>query len=69
MQESLVATINYGFQTMKLHSIAAVINPDNKASIKLLERNHFVKEAHFKENYYHQGEFRDTEIYSLLKPN
>lgn len=66
MQESLVAIIKYGFQDIKLHSIEAVINPDNAASIKLLEKNHFVKEAHFKENYYDKGEFKDTGIYSLL---
>ncbi len=66
MQESLVAIINYGFQDMKLHSIEAVINPDNAATIKLLERNHFVKEAHFKENFFHKNSFQDTVIYSLL---
>lgn len=66
MQEASAAIINYGFSTMGLHSIEAIVNPDNAASIKLLERNRFVKEAHFKENYFYKGEFRDTAVYSLL---
>ena len=68
MQEALAPVLDYGFKTMKLHSIAAVISPDNIASIKLVEKNRFVKEAHFKEDYYDKGEFRDTAIYSLLNP-
>ena len=68
MQEALVPVLDYGFKTMKLHSIAAVISPENTASIKLVEKNGFVKEAHFKEDYYDKGEFRDTAIYSLLNP-
>jgi [ribosomal protein S5]-alanine N-acetyltransferase len=68
MQEALTVVLDYGFRDMKLHSIAAVINPDNEASIKLVEKNKFIKEAHFKEDYYHNEKFRDTAIYSLLTP-
>ncbi len=66
MNEAMKALIDYGFNTMKLHSIEATVNPDNAASIKVLERNKFVKEAHFKENYFHNGAFHDSAIYSLL---
>jgi ribosomal-protein-alanine N-acetyltransferase len=68
MQEVLTVVLDYSFKTMKLHTIAAVISPDNTASIKLVEKNGFVKEAHFKEDYYDKGEFRDTAIYSLITP-
>lgn len=68
IQEALTAIIDYGFKIMKLHTIEAIINPNNEASYRLLEKNRFVKEAHFKENYYHKGEFRDTAIYTLLNP-
>jgi ribosomal-protein-alanine N-acetyltransferase len=64
--EALKAIINYGFSVMKLHSLEANVNPLNTASIKLLERNNFVKEAHFKENYYFDGKYLDSAIYSLL---
>jgi ribosomal-protein-alanine N-acetyltransferase len=66
MSEAMVAIVDYGFNTLKLHSIEAIINPDNAATIKLLTRNKFVKEAHFKEHYFHNGEFRDTGVYTLL---
>jgi [ribosomal protein S5]-alanine N-acetyltransferase len=68
MQEALTAVLDYGFTVMKLHSVEANINPDNAASMKLLERNKFIKEAYFKENFYYNGKFLDSVIYSLLTP-
>ena len=66
MQEAIDAVLKYGFQTIKLHSVEANVNPANNASIKLLEKNKFVKEAHYKENYFYDGKFLDSAIYSLL---
>jgi ribosomal-protein-alanine N-acetyltransferase len=66
MQEAMSAVIKYGFEKMNLHSIEANVNPANESSIKLLERNDFIKEAYFKENYFYDGKFLDTAIYSLL---
>lgn len=68
MLESLTAVIRFGFETLKLHSIEANVNPSNTPSIKLLERSGFIKEAHFKENYYFNGKFLDSAIYSLVTP-
>ena len=68
MQEALTVVLDYGFKTMKLHSVEANVNPANEASIKLLERNNFIREAYHKENYYHNGKFLDSAIYSLITP-
>jgi ribosomal-protein-alanine N-acetyltransferase len=68
MNEVLSVVIKYGFEQMKLHSIEANINPANIASQKLLEKNGFVREAYFKENFFWQGKFLDSAIYSLLAP-
>ncbi len=68
MDEAIKAVLQYGFETMQLHSVEANVNPANDASIKLLERNGFVKEAHFRENYYYNGKFLDSVIYSLISP-
>ena len=68
MQEALTEVLNFGFNILKLHSIEANVNPDNIASIKLLERNKFIREAFFKENIYYEGKFSDSVIYSLLEP-
>ncbi len=69
MNEALKHTIQYGFNEMNLHSIEAIINPINIASAKLLEKNNFIKEGHFKENELYNGKFIDTIVYSLLNKN
>lgn len=66
MSEALQAVLNYGFNTLGLHAMEANVNPDNAASIQLLERNGFVREAYFRENFYFDGKFEDSAIYSLL---
>ena len=66
MKEALEAVIVYGFDTIKLHSIEARITPENIASAKLLEKTGFIREAYFKEDYFYNGRFRDTAVYSML---
>ena len=68
MHEAMAAGLHYGFHTMKLHSVEANVNPNNIASIKLLEKNKFIREAYFKENYYFDGKYLDSAIYSLISP-
>ena len=67
MKEAIICVINYGFNVLKLHSIAAFLSPGNIGSSSVLESTGFVKEAHLKENFYFRGEFGDTLIYSRLK--
>ncbi|MEP6712466.1 MAG: GNAT family N-acetyltransferase [Ferruginibacter sp.] len=66
MKEAIKPVIDYGFTSMKLHTIEANINPANKASEVLLESIGFVREGYFKENYFFNGIFSDSAIYSLL---
>lgn len=67
--EALEAVVQYGFEQLQLHSIEAIIDPENVASEKVLQKNGFVKEAHILENELYEGKFLDTVIYSLLKRN
>lgn len=69
VSEAILAILEYGFQDMNLHSIEAVIDPENSASERVLQKNGFVKEAHILENEYYEGRFWDTIIYSMLKRN
>ena len=69
MSEAIEAVLAYGFDHLNLHSVEAVIDPDNIASEKVLIKNGFVKEAHILENELWDGKFWDTVIYSLLKRN
>jgi ribosomal-protein-alanine N-acetyltransferase len=66
MKEALLASLEYGKSILKLHSIEAHINPANTASAAILTSTGFVKEAHFKEDYFFNGVFMDTAIYSRL---
>jgi len=64
--EAVNVLIKYGFENLKLHSIEAVIDPENFASEKVLQKCGFVKEAHLKESEFWEGKFLDKVIYSLL---
>ncbi|MFV8351671.1 GNAT family N-acetyltransferase [Flavobacterium sp. XS2P14] len=66
VSEAVKEVVKYGFEVMKLHSIEAVLDPENYGSAKVLEKNGFVKEAHLKENSFFEGRFLDTLIYSIL---
>ncbi len=67
MQEALNKVIEFGFKELCLHSIEGNVNPNNLDSIKLLEKFGFKREAYFKEDYFYNGKFLDTAIYSLLE--
>jgi [ribosomal protein S5]-alanine N-acetyltransferase len=69
MHEAMNEVIRFGFARIKLHSIEANVNPHNTPSIKLLERNNFIREGYFKEDFFYNGKFLDSAIYSLLISN
>jgi ribosomal-protein-alanine N-acetyltransferase len=64
MSEALQKISDFGFQKMKFHSIEAVLDPENKPCEKLLVRNGFIKEAHHKENFFSEGKFYDSLVYT-----
>jgi len=66
IQEAFRAAIDYGFKIMKLHSIEAVVNHENIASKKLLERTGFTNDAFFKDYLHHHGSYISANVYSLL---
>lgn len=66
MKEAIISVNNYGFGPMQLHSIEARISPENTASAKVLEKTGFAREGYFKEDYYFQGKFKDTGVYSIV---
>lgn len=67
MTEAIEEVLQVGFEQMELHSVEGNVNPTNIASIKILEKFNFRREAYYKENFYFDGKFVDTAIYSLLK--
>lgn len=67
MSEALATVLAYGLGPMGLHSVEAHVNPDNEASIALLLKHGFVREAYFRENCFYEGKFMDTAVYGLVK--
>lgn len=67
MFEALNKVVQYGFRTMKLHSIEAIVDAENIASNALLHHFGFVKEAYFREDFYHLHRFRNSIHYGLLE--
>lgn len=65
--EALKAMVDYLFVVLKKHRIIASVDPRNLASIRLIERLKFRKEAHFKKSYYLRGEWVDDIIYAMLE--
>ena len=67
MLEALIEVVKYGFQDMGIHSIIAEVDPNNAGSVKLLKKGGFQKEGHFRESYYFDGEFLDSDYYCMIK--
>lgn len=65
--ESLKKVIDYLFDDLKKHRIITSIDPDNKNSVRLVERIGFRKEAHFVESLFLNGQWVDDLIYALIE--
>jgi RimJ/RimL family protein N-acetyltransferase len=64
--DALRNLIKYGFETLNLHRIYAIIYEFNKASIELFEKCGFRFEGRSREAHYIEGRYWDELIYSLL---
>lgn len=64
--EAVKAIVSFGFEKMNLHAIEAVVSPENRGAIYLLESLGFEKEAHFKERVYFNGVYSDMAVYTIF---
>jgi ribosomal-protein-alanine N-acetyltransferase len=65
--EALKVILAYGFQNMNLHKIEADVDPDNLASLRMLQRFGFKQEALFRENRLFNNQFYDSCWLGLLR--
>ena len=65
--ESVKRVIDYLFKELNKHRIITSIDPDNKNSIRLVERIGFREEAHFVESLLINGKWVDDLIYALIE--
>lgn len=66
MSEAVEAIIAYGFNQMNLHRIEALVGSENVPSLRLMEKNSFVKEGLLREHYLVDGKFEDSIMFSKL---
>jgi len=66
MSEILDGILKFARTTADFHKIYGIVIPGNDASIRLLEKNNFKKEAHLKEHSFAKGKYFDETIYSLV---
>lgn len=66
MTEALNEVISFAFDSLKLHGLDANVNPENIGSQAILKKLGFKKEAHFRENFFFDGNYLDSYIYCLL---
>jgi RimJ/RimL family protein N-acetyltransferase len=64
--EAMRALIGYLFETLDKHRVYASIDPRNHASVALVERLGFRREAYFKASIWWKGEWADDYIYAML---
>jgi [ribosomal protein S5]-alanine N-acetyltransferase len=66
MTAAVRAIVGYGFTTLRLHRIEASCLPNNRASIRLLERTGFTKEGYARAYLRINGIWQDHLLYALL---
>ena len=64
--EALTAIMDSLFLDIEIHRIFASIDPKNIASIKMMEKLGFRKEAHFKESLFLNGKWVDDVVFAIL---
>lgn len=65
--EASMLMLDYGFNTLNLNKVFSDSFPDNAPIIKLLTKLRFTQEGLMKAHYYHNGEFKDSAIYAMLR--
>ena len=65
-REAAEAMLRIGFEELGLHRVAAVCDPRNEPSWRLMERLGMRREAHLRESEMFKGEWGDCFVYAML---
>lgn len=65
--EVVNSLVRYGFETFDLHRIEAELIPENLASARVLQKNGFRYEATRRQRLYNKRQFRDLDVYGILR--
>lgn len=64
--EAIGALLALGFEEFKLHRIFSVVDPEDVASARVLEKCGFEREGHLREHLWNKGQWRDSLLYAIL---
>lgn len=67
MSEAVEAVVDYGFKTLNLNRIEALVADYNTASLRLLEKNGFVQEGVLRNHYLVNEVFEDSLMLAKLR--
>lgn len=66
--EAALALLRYGFETLKLHRIIATCQPENPASVRVMEKLGMRREGHFRQCIQREnGIWWDEYFYAILR--
>lgn len=67
MREALAAVLDYGFHVKCLHRVEALVDPRNRACLRLLEQTGFEREGTLREYEFERDQFIDLVLWSMLQ--
>jgi ribosomal-protein-alanine N-acetyltransferase len=67
MKEVASLIIQFGFEQMQLNKIEAKIDPNNQASLRLMEKLAFVQEGLLRQHEFEKGKYVDLAVFARLQ--
>ena len=65
--EAITLATRFGFERVRLHRMQAVVETENAASSKALERAGYSLEGRLREKLFRDGEWRDQLVYGIVE--
>ncbi|NGZ75100.1 GNAT family N-acetyltransferase [Saccharibacillus alkalitolerans] len=66
MPEAVRAVLDFGFGPLRANKIEARVDPDNSASVRLMDKLGFVREGLLRQHEFEKGRYVDLAAYSML---
>jgi ribosomal-protein-alanine N-acetyltransferase len=66
--EAAAEIVRFGFHDLGLHRIYGLVDPENAASVRLIEKLGFSKEGQFKDDAFARGRYFDMCVFALINP-
>lgn len=66
--EATRAMLDTAFSVLKLHRLIATCDTRNVGSARVMEKSGMQREAHFRQDVFQKGEWRDTYLYAIVAP-